>query len=122
MNMQDCPAGLVCVDHPGTIDLTRLGSALKPLYPQLTDAQLTDAQLTDALKNFAVPGHDLFITDDNQGKAEWWEVKVVGVTTPKVLADIRAHRSNKYIEQLIKAKKPSVVGQFRPTCSCCFAA
>ena len=41
--MQQCPAGLVCVDHPGTVDLTRLESALKPLYPQLTDAQLTAA-------------------------------------------------------------------------------
>ena len=43
MNMQDCPSGLICVDHPGTIDLTRLEPALKPLYPNLTDAQLTAA-------------------------------------------------------------------------------
>ena len=32
MNM-DCPNGLMCVDHPGTIDLSRLEPALKPLYP-----------------------------------------------------------------------------------------
>ena len=117
MNMQDCPAGLVCVDHPGTIDLTRLESALKPLYPQLTDAQLTDA-----LKNFAVPGHDHFITDDNQGKPEWWDVKIVGVTSPTVLADIRAHRSNKYIEKLIQAKNPNVVGPIPTNLFLFFAA
>ena len=40
MSMIQCPANLVCVDHPGTIDLTRLEPALKPLYPKLTDAQL----------------------------------------------------------------------------------
>src|SRR5579875_1146666 len=33
MSMIDCPSGLVCVDHPGTIDLRRLEPALKPLYP-----------------------------------------------------------------------------------------
>ena len=36
---------LQCVDHPGTIDLTRLESALKPLYPKLTDQQLRDRLL-----------------------------------------------------------------------------
>src|SRR4051794_34814177 len=40
MSMIDCPSGLVCVDHPGTIDLTRLEPALKPLHPQLSDRQL----------------------------------------------------------------------------------
>jgi hypothetical protein len=88
MNMQDCPASLVCVDHPGTIDLTRIESALKPLYPDLSDAQLTEA-----LANFAVPGHDHFITNLNHHKAEWWDVKIIGVTSPKTLHDIRAHKS-----------------------------
>ena len=87
--MQQCPTALVCVDHPGTVDLTRLESALKPLYPQLTDAQLTDA-----LKNFAVPGHDHFITDTNQFLPEWWDVQVVGVTSPQVYADIQHQRSS----------------------------
>src|SRR5579871_5470216 len=44
----ECPSGLACVDHPGTIDLSRLEPALKPLYPQYTAAQLTAI-----LKNFA---------------------------------------------------------------------
>ena len=105
MNMQQCPAGLVCVDHPGTVDLTRIESALKPLYPQLTDAQLTQA-----LRNFAVPGHDHFITDTNEFQPEWWDVEVVGVTSPSVYAQIQQHRSFGYIQQLLNAKNPNVVG------------
>jgi hypothetical protein len=105
MNMLQCPDGLVCVDHPGTIDLTRLEPALKPLYPGLTDEQLTAA-----LKNFAVPGHDHFITDTNRGNPEWWDVKVVGVTSPTTYAAIQAHKSFGYIANLINAHDPSVVG------------
>jgi hypothetical protein len=117
MNMQDCPGGLVCVDHPGTIDMTRLETALKPLYPSLTDAGLTDA-----LKNFAVPGHDHFITDLNHGKPEWWDVVVVGVTSPKVLHQIRSHRNFSYIQRLIEKKNPAVVGPIPTNLFLFFAA
>ena len=105
MNMQQCPAALICVDHPGTIDLTRLEPALKPLYPQLTDAQLTAA-----LKNYEVPGHEHFITDTNQGRPEWWPVKVIGVESPKVYADINAHKSYAYVQQLMAQHNKYVVG------------
>jgi hypothetical protein len=105
MNMQQCPSTLVCVDHPGTVDLTRLESALKPLYPSLTDAQLIQA-----LQNFAVPGHDHFITDTNEFQPEWWDVQVVGVTNPSTYAAIQHHRSFDYIQQLLNAKDPNVVG------------
>jgi hypothetical protein len=105
MNMLDCPSGLICVDHPGTMDLTRLEPALKPLYPQLTDAQLKAA-----LKNFAVPGHDHFITTANAGKAEWWDVQIVGVTSAKTYDEIREHKSFGYLNKLIKAKDKNVVG------------
>jgi hypothetical protein len=103
MNMEECPANLVCVDHPGTLDLTRIESALKPLYPKLTNAQLTDA-----LKNFATPGHDHFITTTNEGQPEWWDVKVIGVTSQSVFNDIRAHKSLAYIQQLQAAHNPNV--------------
>ena len=105
MNMIDCPANLVCVDHPARIDMTRLEPALKPLYPQLTDAQLTAA-----LRNFRVPGHDHFITTANGGKAEWWDVRVIGVTDAKVYDRIRAHKSFRYIQRLLAEKNPAVVG------------
>jgi hypothetical protein len=99
----DCPTGLVCVDHPGTIDLSRLEPALKPLYPSLTDAQLTAT-----LKNFAVPGHDHFITQDNQGQPEWWDVQVIGVTSPTTYANIQAHRNFTYVRDLVNAHDKTV--------------
>ena len=106
MNMQQCPTTLVCVDHPGTVDLTRLESALKPLYPKLTDAQLTAA-----LQNFAVPGHDHFITDTNNFQPEWWDVQVVGVTSPTDLrGDPSTTARSSYIQQLLNNHDANVVG------------
>lgn len=105
MNMIQCPDTLVCVDHPGTIDLSRLEPALKALYPKMTDAQLTAA-----LKNFAVPGHDHFITDLNNHKPEWWPVKIVGVSSPAVYQDILKHKAYSYIAGLIKVKNKNVTG------------
>lgn len=103
MNME-CPSGLVCVDHPGTIDLSRLEPALKPLYPTLTDAQLTAA-----LKNFATPGHQHYITDRNHGKAEWWDVRIVGVTDKAVYHQINQHKSAAYLLRQVKAGKTTGV-------------
>jgi hypothetical protein len=117
MNMLDCPSALVCVDHPGTIDMTRLESALKPLYPNLTDAALTSA-----LQNFAVPGHDHFITDLNKGKPEWWDVQIVGVTSPTVYKQIRAHQSYSYIQKLITKKNKNVLGPIPTNLFLFFAA
>ena len=93
----ECPSGLVCVDHPGTIDLSALEPALKPLYPQYTVAQLTAA-----LKNFATPGHEHIITTQNGGKAEWWDVKVVGITSATVWNQINAHKSFAFLDQEVK--------------------
>ncbi len=56
------------------------------------------------------PGHDHFITTLANGKAEWWDVEIVGVTSPKTLAAIRSHKSNDYLQKLIKAKNKNVVG------------
>jgi hypothetical protein len=103
--MTDCPAGLICVDHPGTIDLSRLEPALKPLYPQLTDAQLRQA-----LKNAPLPNHDHFITDPNWRKPEWWDVQVVGVTSAKTYKNIVARESYGYIAHLLKNHNKNVVG------------
>jgi hypothetical protein len=100
----DCPNGLVCVDHPGTIDLSRLEPALKPLYPTLTDAQLTAA-----LKNFATPGHQHYITDRNHGKPEWWDVRIVGVTDKAEFHRINMHKSAHYLLNQVKAGKTTAV-------------
>lgn len=100
----ECPAGLVCVDHPGTIDLSRLEPDLKALYPKLTAAQLTAA-----LKNSATPGHEHFITTANGGKAEWWNVDVVGVTSLSEWNAINAHKSFTFLKQQVAAKKTTAI-------------
>ncbi len=69
-----CPAGEPCVDHPKTIDLSRLASALgKP---------------ASALRNVPLPGHDHIITDRNNNRPEWWPVYVIGVSNPDSFAKI----------------------------------
>jgi hypothetical protein len=100
----DCPAGLVCVDHPGTIDLSRLEPALKPLYPTLPDAQLTAA-----LQNAATPGHNHFITTKAGSTPEWWDVRVVGVTDRAVYRDLNQHKSAGYLLKQVKAGKTTGV-------------
>lgn len=95
----ECPSTLVCVDHPGTIDLSRLEPDLKPLYPNLTAAQLRSA-----LKNSATPGHEHFITTQNGGQAEWWDVKVIGVTSLKEWNAIVAHKSFAFLDQQVAKK------------------
>lgn len=100
----DCPSGLVCVDHPGTIDLRRLEPALKPLYPGLTDKQLRHA-----LANFAVPGHQHFITDRNHGRPEWWDVRIVGVTDKAEYQKLNRHQSAAYLLEQVKQGKTTPV-------------
>lgn len=100
----DCPTGLVCVDHPGTIDLRRLEPALKPLYPTLTKKQLLAA-----LRNSATPGHQHYITDRNGGKPEWWDVRVVGVTSAAEYQKINHHKSAGYLLKQVKAGKTTPV-------------
>ena len=95
----ECPSALVCVDHPGTIDLSALEPALKGLYPTLTAAQLTSA-----LKNYATPGHEHIITTQNGGQAEWWDVKVVGITKLSVWNAINAHQSFSFLNQEVSKK------------------
>jgi hypothetical protein len=101
----ECPANLVCVDHPGTIDLTRLEPALKPLYPQLSDAQLTQV-----LRNYPAPGHDHFMQVNGGYRAEWWEVVIIGVTDRKVYDRIAASHNYKTAGDLLRAKNPHVIG------------
>lgn len=103
MKMQ-CPTGLVCVDHPGTMDLTRLEPALKPLYPSLTKKQLTDA-----LKNYQTPGHQHFIDNLNGQRPEWWDVKVVGVTSKAEYDKIDRHKSLAYLRHQVKQGKTTAV-------------
>jgi hypothetical protein len=101
MQMQ-CPNKLACVDHPGTIDLTRLEKTLHTLPAFSGDS---NKALTAALRNYATPGHEHFITTTNGGKGEWWNVEVVGVPTKSVYDKINKHESYGFVQKEIKAGK-----------------
>jgi hypothetical protein len=98
----ECPSTLICVDHPGTIDLSRLESTIHTIAPYSAD---TNKALTAALKNFMTPGHEHFITTTNGGKAEWWDVKVVAVTSLAEWNAINKHESYSFLAKQIKEKK-----------------
>ena len=116
VKQQDCPTSLVCVDHPMSLDMTRLAAALAPIY------KTTPAKLLPALKEFSTPGHDHFITTKANGKAEWWDVNVIGVTDPHVYKEIQEHGSYRYIQSLLNAKNPHVVGPIPTNLFLFFAA
>ena len=85
MQMQ-CPQGLICIDHPPTIDLSAIGGPT----------------------NAVTPGHDHFTTTTNMEKPEWWAVYVVGVKNVATYNAIAAHGSYKYIDALIDKHDPNV--------------
>ena len=85
MQMQ-CPQGLICIDHPPTIDLSAIGGPT----------------------NAMTPGHDHFTTTRNMGMPEWWSVYVIGVKNVATYNAIANHGSFAYIEHLIDKGDPNV--------------
>ena len=74
-----CPIVGSCINHPSTIDLSRVfgpGSANVPLpaHSHIIDSNLAESQA-------------------NGGEAGWWELEVVGVSSPTVWDAIVAGKS-----------------------------
>lgn len=67
-NLQ-CPP--FCIDHPATVDLSRLASTLDPILGT-TPSQLGNTPL---------PSHNHVLLTANNNQPEWWNVKVIGVTS-----------------------------------------
>src|ERR1700678_4431283 len=57
-----CPTAGHCIDHPGTIDLS--------------------AVLGKGTSNLKLPAHSHVVGTTNGGQPEWWNVVVVGVSSP----------------------------------------
>jgi len=85
MQMQ-CPNGVVCVDHPATVDLSLIGGPV----------------------NAMTPGHDHFTTTVNGYLPEWWHVLVIGVKNQATYDAIKRNGSFYYITQLLAKKDPNV--------------
>jgi hypothetical protein len=74
-----CPIAGNCINHPSTIDLSRVfgpGFADVPLPPHshIIDSDLAESQA-------------------NGGQAGWWEIQVIGVSSPTVWNEIVAGKS-----------------------------
>lgn len=74
-----CPIAGNCINHPSTIDLSRVfgaGFADVPLPPHshIIDSELPESQA-------------------NGGQAGWWEIEVIGVSSPAVWDQIVAGKS-----------------------------
>lgn len=74
-----CPAGN-CIDHPHRIDLRRV-------FGSGTGRAL-------------LPAHSHIVTTRDRGRLEWWDIKVIGVTSQKVWNQVVAHKGYGEINRL----------------------
>ena len=65
-----CTATATCIDHPPTIDLSRIAADL-PGSPSMA-----------SVSNVPIPAHDHVVGTRNGGAPEWWNVEVVATTNP----------------------------------------
>jgi hypothetical protein len=111
-----CPDKLTCVDHPATVDMTRLAAALAPIFKTSAD------KLLPTLKDFPTPGHDHFIVSREYNKPLFWSVQVIGVTDPTIFRVIQGFRNFALVQQFLKAKNPHVIGPIPTNIFLFFAA
>ena len=81
-----CSSAITCIDHPATIDLSRLATVL--------------GAPAASLKNVPLPGHDHLLTTRNGDQPEWWNVIVIPVTSPTGLASVESAKSYAAVKAL----------------------
>jgi hypothetical protein len=85
-----CPAAGRCIDHPHTIDLS--------------------AVLGSGTSNALLPPHSHVVATANKGQAEWWNVDVIGVKSPKAWDKIVDAKSDAELQWLQKHDSKEVTG------------
>jgi hypothetical protein len=65
-----CVGSATCIDHPPTIDLSRIAGALPGNPPPAS------------IKNVPIPAHNHVVGTRNSSLPEWWNVQVVATTDP----------------------------------------
>jgi hypothetical protein len=93
-----CPVVGSCINHPSTIDLSRVfgpGFADVPLpaHSHIIDSDLSESQA-------------------NGGQAGWWEIEVIGVSSPAVWDQIVAGKSLATVRAL-QAQGVGITGDIR---------
>jgi hypothetical protein len=84
-----CPTTGLCVDHPHDIDLSRVFGS--------------------SAADVALPPHSHVVTTANNGKAEWWRVIVVGLTSQQAwdsIVDGKSFEDVRDCEQAGSCTKP----------------
>ena len=71
-----CTATATCIDHPPTIDLSRIAGAL-PGDPS-----------PSSVDNVPIPAHDHVVGTRNGGLPEWWNVQVIATADPATFATL----------------------------------
>ncbi len=74
-----CPTPGKCIDHPDTIDLSRVFGA--------------------GTENALLPPHSHIVTTNNMAQSEWWNVIVVGVKSPNVWNQIVSAKSYDEVQE-----------------------
>jgi hypothetical protein len=92
-----CSTLIICIDHPATIDLSRLASTL-------------GAPAAD-LENVPLPSHDHLLTTRNGDQPEWWEIIAIPVTTPAGLAAVQNAKSYSAVQALENQPGSGVLGE-----------
>jgi hypothetical protein len=75
-----CPTVGECINHPSTIDVSRIFGA--------------------GTENFALPAHSHIV---DVAKGGWWEIEVIGVTDPAIWAEVVAGKSLDRVRELQQA-------------------
>jgi hypothetical protein len=85
-----CPTAGHCIDHPSTIDLS--------------------AVLGKGTSNLKLPAHSHVVGTTNGGQPEWWNVVVVGVSSPSAWNKIVHAKSARELQKLQRTAKSGVTG------------
>ena len=93
-----CPPSPTCIDHPPSIDLSRLASAL-------------GVSTSSKLDTVMLPGHDHLLTTRNGDQPEWWDVIVIPVTSPAGLEKVQQAKSYQAVKSLEGVKGSGIGGE-----------
>jgi hypothetical protein len=83
-----CPVAGKCIDHPHTIDLSRV--------------------FGKGTENALLPAHSHIVTTANMGSPEWWNVIVVGVTDSSTWNKISSAKSYSEVQMLRRSGSTAV--------------
>ena len=93
-----CPMVGFCINHPSTLDLSRVFGPSKADVPLPAHSHIIDTDLPES--------------QASGGQAGWWEIKVIGVTDPGVWDQIVAGKSLATVRAL-QAKGVGITGDIR---------